>query len=229
MGVFTRYQINNYNVWRNDNSLLSVFVFERKRIPFLLGDLLCDCRVGHATAGHQVPRIMALCGAAEWLSFLIAILPVVAVLVLLGLLRRPAWQAALAGLIVAMIVAVSAWHMPIGLALNSVLNGAVFALWPVMWIVVNALLLSNIAVRSGRFDAFRTGVERRAGRSYRSAEADRDRRGRCDDRYPRQFLLHTHGPLPALVHRPAKEHLLLALALWLSDDDLEAKTRVRAF
>ena len=91
-------------------------------------------------------------------SFLIAILPVVAVLVLLGLLRRPAWQAALAGLIVALIVAVSAWHMPIGLALNSVLNGAVFALWPVMWIVVNALLLYNIAVRSGRFDAFRTWV-----------------------------------------------------------------------
>ena len=36
------------------------------------------------------------------------------------------------------------------------LNGAVFALWPVMWIVVNALLLYNIAVRSGRFDAFRS-------------------------------------------------------------------------
>ena len=30
--------------------------------------------------------------------------------------------------------------MPVGLALNSVANGAVFALWPVMWIVVNALL-----------------------------------------------------------------------------------------
>ena len=34
-------------------------------------------------------------------SFLIAILPVAAVLVLLGVLRRPAWQAALAGLVVA--------------------------------------------------------------------------------------------------------------------------------
>ena len=34
-------------------------------------------------------------------------------------------------------------------------NGIVLALWPVMWIVVNALLLYNIAVRSGRFDAFR--------------------------------------------------------------------------
>jgi hypothetical protein len=36
--------------------------------------------------------------------------------------------------------------------------GAVFALWPVMWIVVNPPLLFNSAVRSGRFDAFRTWV-----------------------------------------------------------------------
>ena len=103
-------------------------------------------------------QLLTPVGDSLGLSFLVAILPVVAVLVLLGLLRRPAWQAALAGLIVGLIVAVSAWHMPIGLALAAVLNGAVFALWPVMWIVVNALLLYNIAVRSGRFDAFRAWV-----------------------------------------------------------------------
>jgi lactate permease len=80
------------------------------------------------------------------------------VLVLLGLLRRPAGLAALAGLIVGLIIAVGPWHMPLGLALDAVSNGAVFALWPVMWIVVNALLLYNIAVASGRFDAFRTWV-----------------------------------------------------------------------
>jgi lactate permease len=92
------------------------------------------------------------------LSFLVAVLPVLTVLLLLGVLRRPAWQAALAGLVVGLIIAVLAWQMPIGLALHSVLCGATFALWPVMWIVVNALLLYNIAVRSGRFDAFRTWV-----------------------------------------------------------------------
>jgi len=103
-------------------------------------------------------QLLTPVGDSLGLSFLVAILPIVAVLVLLGLLRRPAWQAALAGLIVGLIVAVSAWHMPIGLAVAAVLNGAVFALWPVMWIVVNALLLYNIAVRSGRFDAFRAWV-----------------------------------------------------------------------
>jgi len=89
------------------------------------------------------------------LSFLVATLPVVTVLILLGVVRRPAWQAALLGLIVGLIIAVTVWRLPVGLALDAVFNGAVFALWPVMWIVFNALVLYNIAVRSGRFDAFR--------------------------------------------------------------------------
>ena len=59
------------------------------------------------------------------LSFLVAVLPVVVVLILLGLLRMPAWIAALAGLIVALIVAIAIWQMPVNLALNSVANGAV--------------------------------------------------------------------------------------------------------
>ena len=42
-------------------------------------------------------QLLTPVGDSLGLSFLIAILPVVAVLVLLGLLRRPAWQAALAG------------------------------------------------------------------------------------------------------------------------------------
>jgi lactate permease len=94
-------------------------------------------------------------GGSLGLSFVVAILPVLAVLLLLGVLRRPAWQAALAGLMVGLLVAVTLWHMPIALALNAVANGAVFALWPVMWIVVAALLLYNITVEAGYFDALR--------------------------------------------------------------------------
>src|ERR1700689_467041 len=88
-------------------------------------------------------------------SFLVAALPIVTVLVALGVLRRPAWQASLAGLAVGLIIAIGVWKFPVGLALDSVAAGAVFALWPVMWIVFAALLLYNIAVISGRFDAFR--------------------------------------------------------------------------
>ena len=92
------------------------------------------------------------------LSFIVAALPVATVLVLLGVMRRPAWQASLAGLIVGLIIAIGIWSLPADLALRSVANGVVFALWPVMWIVVNALLLYNIAVESKRFDAFRAWV-----------------------------------------------------------------------
>ena len=92
------------------------------------------------------------------LSFIVAALPVLTVLVLLGVLRRPAWQASLAGLIVGFIIATIVWALPTTLAFNSIANGVVFALWPVMWIVVNALLLYNIAVESKRFNAFRAWV-----------------------------------------------------------------------
>ena len=103
-------------------------------------------------------QLLTPVGGSLGLSFIVATLPIVAVLLLLGVLRRPAWEAALAGLVTGLIVAVGFWKMPIGLALNSVASGATLALWPVMWIVVNALLLYNIAVKSERFDAFRAWV-----------------------------------------------------------------------
>ena len=89
-------------------------------------------------------------------SFCVAALPVLALVLLLGVLRRPAWQAALAALIVAFVIALGPWQMPWRPAVQSVLNGATFALWPVMWLVFNGLLLYNISVHSGRFDAFRS-------------------------------------------------------------------------
>jgi len=103
-------------------------------------------------------QLLTPVGDSLGLSFLVAALPVATILVLLGVLRRPAWQAALVGLVVALVIAVTAWQMPVGLALDSTLEGSVFALWSVMWIVFTALLLYNIAVRSGRFDAFRLWV-----------------------------------------------------------------------
>ncbi len=103
-------------------------------------------------------QLLTPVGDSLALSFLVAILPIATVLVLLGILKRPAWQAALAGLVVGLGIAVAVWGMPVNMAVASALNGAVFALWPVMWIVINALLLYNVAVASGRFDAFRAWV-----------------------------------------------------------------------
>jgi lactate permease len=103
-------------------------------------------------------QLLTPVGDSLALSFLVALLPILTLLVLLGIFKRPAWQAALSGLVVAFVIAVTLWGMPVRLAFASAVNGAVFALWPVMWIVINALFLYNIAVASGRFDAFRDWV-----------------------------------------------------------------------
>ncbi|MGF6482028.1 lactate permease [Paraburkholderia sp. JPY419] len=100
-------------------------------------------------------QLLTPVGNSLFASFIVAALPIIVVLALLGWARRPAWQASLAGLIVGLIVAIFVWQFPVGLAFNSVAAGVVFALWPVMWIVFTAILLYNIAQRSGRFEAFR--------------------------------------------------------------------------
>ena len=99
-------------------------------------------------------QVTPIAGSLGW-SFGVALLPVLTVLLLLGGLRRPAWQAALAGLAVGLIIAVTAWRLPLPLALAAITNGAVFAVWPIMWTAVSALLLYNIAVESGYFEALR--------------------------------------------------------------------------
>jgi len=90
-----------------------------------------------------------------FLSFLVGFIPIIVVLVLLGVVRRPAWQAALAGLVIALLIAIFVWGTPVSIAASSTLNGIIFALLPVMWIVWNAMWLYNIAVRSGKFELFR--------------------------------------------------------------------------
>ena len=100
-------------------------------------------------------QLLTPVGGGLFPSFLVASLPVLIVLVLLGVMRRPAWQASLAGLIVALVIAVGVWGLPPSLAFAAMANGVAFALWPVMWIVFAAMLLYNTAVRSGHFDAFR--------------------------------------------------------------------------
>ncbi len=106
-------------------------------------------------AGIVFEQPLTPIGDSALLSFLVATIPVIVTLVLLGILRRPAWQASLAGLVAALLIATTLWGMPTDLAFDAVAAGMTLALVPVMWIVVNALLLYNVAVKSGRFEQFR--------------------------------------------------------------------------
>ncbi|MEV7043268.1 L-lactate permease [Amycolatopsis sp. NPDC051061] len=94
------------------------------------------------------------------LSALVAVLPLATVLVLLGAVRMRAHHAALIGLLVALVVGIAAYGMPIVQAVSGALQGAAFGLWPIMWIVVNALWIYRLTVRTGHFDVLRRSFGR---------------------------------------------------------------------
>ena len=88
-------------------------------------------------------------------STLFAVLPLVTLFVLLGGLKVKAQWAAIASLVVSIIVAIAVYSMPVGQALDSGAEGAVFGLFPIMWIVVNAIWIYNMTVDSGHFAVLR--------------------------------------------------------------------------
>ncbi|WP_265444969.1 L-lactate permease [Flexivirga meconopsidis] len=88
-------------------------------------------------------------------SSLVAGLPLLTVFALLGIWKTRAHWAALAGLVVAIVVAVAAYKMPIGQTLSATAEGAAFGLFPIMWIVVNAIWIYQMTVSTGHFDVLR--------------------------------------------------------------------------
>ncbi len=93
-------------------------------------------------------------GGLGW-SALVSVVPLAVVLVLLGALRVRAQWAALAGLAAALLVAIVGYGMPVGMTFSAAAHGAVFGLFPILWIVVNALWVFNMTVATGHFDVLR--------------------------------------------------------------------------
>jgi L-lactate transport len=85
------------------------------------------------------------------ISALIAAIPTAVLLFLLGVKRKPAWVAGLAGLGATLVVALFGYHMPVKLTLSSAAHGAAFGLFPISWIVFWAIVLYNMTVKSGKF------------------------------------------------------------------------------
>jgi len=83
------------------------------------------------------------------LTAIFAVLPLILLFVLLGVVRMKAWMASVIALAVAAGVAVVVYGMPVGQTGDAALEGAAFGLWPIMWIVVNALWIYNMTVETG--------------------------------------------------------------------------------
>jgi lactate permease len=91
-------------------------------------------------------------------SALLAALPIFVLLLLIGILRRPAWVAALAGLATAVLVALLLYRMPAGLVFASASMGAAFGLFPIGWIVFWAVVLYRITVQTGNFELIKDSI-----------------------------------------------------------------------
>lgn len=97
-------------------------------------------------------------------SALCAAVPLLLLFVLLGVVRMKAHRAALVSLAAALVLAVVGWRMPVGQALSAAAEGGFYGLFPILWILVNALWLYRITVDTPWFDVL--------GRSIRSVSDD---------------------------------------------------------
>jgi lactate permease len=100
-------------------------------------------------------QILDPVGDSLGLSSIFAALPLLALFLLLGVLRMRAWMAGVISLLVAILVAVVVYPMPVGQSLIAATEGAAFGFFPIMWIVLNAIWLYNMTVATGHFDVLR--------------------------------------------------------------------------
>jgi lactate permease len=94
-------------------------------------------------------------GDSLFLSALVAMLPLLTLFVLLGGLKLKAHVAGLASLAVAMVIAVAVWGMPVDTTFAVATEGAAFGLFPIIWIIWNAIWIYNMTVETGHFAVLR--------------------------------------------------------------------------
>ena len=85
-------------------------------------------------------------------SALIAVLPIAFIFWALIVKKMKGYVASLIAVTLAIIIAIFIYGMPAKLALLSTANGALYGLFPICWIVITAVFLFNITVKSGQFE-----------------------------------------------------------------------------
>ena len=98
------------------------------------------------------------------ISALCAALPLVLLFVLLGVFKVKAPMAALAGLALSLVLAIVGWQMPVNQALSATAAGVFYGLFPILWILVNALWIYRLTVATPWFEVL--------GRTIRSISND---------------------------------------------------------
>lgn len=89
------------------------------------------------------------------LSALVAVLPILFIFWALIIKKMKGYQACLLALAIAILIATMVYRMPVKLALLSTAHGALYGLFPICWIVITAVFLFNITVKSGQFEVIK--------------------------------------------------------------------------
>jgi len=93
-----------------------------------------------------------------WLSSLIALLPIAFFFVALAVLRMKGWLAGTITVAIALGVALLFYRMPLSQAFAAAGYGFVYGLWPIAWIILGAVFLYKVSVKTGQFDIIRASI-----------------------------------------------------------------------
>ena len=93
-----------------------------------------------------------------WLSALVAFLPIVLFFLCLVVFKLKGYAAGLLTLLSAIVIAIFVYDMPTTKALWSVVYGALYGMWPIAWIIIAAIFLYKLTVKSGYFDILRESI-----------------------------------------------------------------------
>jgi lactate permease len=97
-------------------------------------------------------------GNSLFVSSLFALIPLATLFILLGGLKMKAHIAALISLAVSILVAIIVYSMPVGQALDAGLEGMAFGIFPIMWIVWNAIWIYHMTEKTGHFAVLRRSI-----------------------------------------------------------------------
>jgi lactate permease len=91
-----------------------------------------------------------------WVTVLIALTPLVALLFMLAVLRMTAWLATVIVSLLVVPLTVLVWHAPIHDVLKSFLFGGLTGVWAIDWITFWGLIIFNTLVLTGDFGRFKS-------------------------------------------------------------------------
>lgn len=92
------------------------------------------------------------------LSALVALIPIVFFFLALAVFRMKGYIAGTITLALSLAVAIFAFKMPVDMAFAAAGYGFAYGLWPIAWIIVAAVFLYKLTVKSGQFEVIRSSV-----------------------------------------------------------------------